>query len=81
MTIFQKGGSTHAPLTLLLTRVVLPHKAYGVSNPLIPQLYVLYKAAFRPSSTPRMSYGTENFHAAREIVLYLKMQILFKLSY
>ena len=40
MTIFQKGGSTHAPLTLLVTRVVLLHKAYGVSNPLIPQLYV-----------------------------------------
>ena len=40
MTIFQKGGSTHAPLTLLVTRVVLLHKAYGVSNPLIPQLYI-----------------------------------------
>ena len=40
MTIFQKGGSTHAPLTLLVTRVVLLHKAYGESNPLIPQLYV-----------------------------------------
>ena len=43
--------------------------------------HILYKAAFHPSSTPRMSYSTENFHAAREIVLYLKMQILFKLSY
>ena len=46
MTIFQKGGSTHAPLTLLVTRVVLLHKAYGVSNPLIPQLYLLLYVNF-----------------------------------
>ena len=40
MTIFQKGGSTHVPPTLLVIRVVLLHTLYGVSNPLIPQLYV-----------------------------------------
>ena len=40
VTIFQKGGSTHVPPTLLVIRVVLLHMLYGVLNPLIPQLYV-----------------------------------------
>merc|ERR1712001_442186 len=41
--ILQKGGFTPAPLTLLAIRVVLLQALYGVSNPLIPQLYVSAK--------------------------------------
>ena len=40
VTIFQKGGSTHVSPALLVIRVVLLQALYGVSNPLIPQLYV-----------------------------------------
>ena len=38
--ILQKGGFIPASLTLLAIRVVLLHTLYGVSNPLIPQLYI-----------------------------------------
>ena len=41
MFILQEGGFTHAPLTLLVIRVVLLLTFYGVLNPLIPQLYVI----------------------------------------
>ena len=50
MTIFQKGGSTHVPPTLLVIRVVLLHTLYGVSNPLIPQLYIACKVIDVPCS-------------------------------
>ena len=42
MTIFQKGGSTHVPPTLLVIRVVLLHTLYGGLNPFFPQLYVVH---------------------------------------
>ena len=42
MLIFLVGGSTPDPPTLLVNRVVLLHMLYGVSNPLIPQLYLLW---------------------------------------
>ena len=38
--VLQEGGSSPAPPTLLVIRVVLLHTLYGVSNPLIPQLYI-----------------------------------------
>ena len=40
VSVFQEGGSTPSPPTLLVIRVGLLHTLYGVSNPLIPQLYV-----------------------------------------
>ena len=48
--ILQKGGFIPASLTLLAIRVVLLQTLYGVSNPLIPQLYMLSKMVF--SGTP-----------------------------
>ena len=39
---FLGGGFTPAPPALLVIRVVLLHKLYGVLNPFIPQLYVCF---------------------------------------
>ena len=42
LSILKQGGLTPVPTTQLVIRVVLQLWSYGVSNPLIPQLYMFY---------------------------------------
>ena len=43
-SFLQEGGSSPAPPTLLVIRVVLLHTLYSLLNPSIPQLYISKKS-------------------------------------
>ena len=74
LSILQQGGLTPVPTTQLVIRVVLLLWSYGVSNPLIPQLYILLnmRNLIQNICTLNVVYKYNNFHFLEEPVSHFQ---------